>query len=185
MPYFVVFQNFKTNFCLILLNNMHQQLNMRVHELMRLRAFEVSFGKTSKIIFIPFSITFSTCVFWSQHDSPQLLSPFNRWLKHTERQICLSISQIKCNNEKIPPFFLGGSFSTGLYLGDLMLWSSSLFLSTLLSYNNCRNTCQTCLPIFPPQICPALCMWSLEHRRATAETQRQEYYCCLSRKKAD
>lgn len=63
MPYFVVFQNFKTNFCLILLNNMHQQLNMRVHELMRLRAFEVSFGKTSKIIFIPFSITFSTCVF--------------------------------------------------------------------------------------------------------------------------
>lgn len=56
MPYFVVFQNFKTNFCLIFLKNVHQQLNMRVHELMRLRAFEVSFGKTSKIIFIPFPL---------------------------------------------------------------------------------------------------------------------------------
>lgn len=40
-------------------------------------------------------------------------------------------------------------------------------------------------PIYPHQICPALCMWRLEHHRATAETQRQEYYCCLSREKAD
>lgn len=44
------------------------------------------------------------------------------------RQICLSISQIKCNNEKIPSF-LGMKFFTGLYLGDLLLRSSpALFL---------------------------------------------------------
>lgn len=34
-------------------------------------------------------------------------------------------------------------FFTGLYLGDLMLRSSSSLLSTLLSYSGYRNTCQT------------------------------------------
>lgn len=79
----------------------------------------------------------------------------------------------------------GMKFFTGLYLGDVMLCSSSLLLSTILLYSSFKNTCQTRIPIFPHQMCPALFVWRLEHHRATAETQRQEYYCCLSRKKAD
>lgn len=157
---------------------------MRVHELTKPWVFEVSCGKTSQKFFIPFSITFSPCVFWSQHDSPLLLSPFNRWLKHTEGKSVLELARSNATMRQFLHFF-GMKFFTGLYLGDLMLWSSSLLLSTRLSYNNCRNTCQTCFPFFPHQICRALCKWSLEHHRATAETQRQEYYCCLSRKKAD
>lgn len=147
------------------------------------RVFEVSYGKTSKIIFIVFSITFSPCVFWSQHESPLLLSPFNRCLNHREGKSVLELARSNVTKRKFLNF--GIQFFTGLYLVDLMLWSSSFLLSTLLSCSNCRNTCQTYFLFFPHQVCPALCMWGLEHCRATAETQRQEYYCCLSRKKED
>lgn len=89
------------------------QLNIKAQDESRGIFFRVTCGETSKIIFNLFPITFSTCVFWSQHAFPPLLSPFNRWLKHME--ICLSLSQIKCNNEKNPPIF-GGWRLSGDYI---------------------------------------------------------------------
>lgn len=154
------------------------------HKMRRRAYFRVTCGKTSKIISNLFSITFSTCVFWSQHAFSPLLSPFNRWLKHME--ICLSASQIKCNNEKKNPQFFGMKTFWELYLGDLPLWSSSLLLSTVLSQSNCRHTCQACFPFPPLTKYAPLCAcedWSTAGPQA--ETRRQEYYCWLSRKKAD
>lgn len=66
---------------------------MRLDNLTRPRAFEVSCGKISKIIFILFFITFSPCVFWSQHASSLLLSPFNRCLKHMEGKSVLALAR--------------------------------------------------------------------------------------------
>lgn len=107
-------QPVKTNFCPVSLgaNNWHRQPSTRVQELPRPRVFEVSFAKTSKIIFIPFSITFSPCVFWSQHDSPLLLSPHNRWLRHTEGKSVLALARSNATMRKFLHFW-GWSFSRG------------------------------------------------------------------------
>lgn len=76
------------------------------------RGFEVSFAKTSKIIFIPFSITLSPCVFWSQHDSPLLLSPYNRWWRHTGGKSVLALARSNATMRKCLHFW-GWSFSRG------------------------------------------------------------------------
>lgn len=59
------------------------------------------------------------------------LIPFNQTVEAHGSQLCISISQIKYNNEKIPPCL--GGFKKKLYLEHLMLCSSSELLSTLLS----------------------------------------------------
>lgn len=95
-------------------------------------------------------------------------------------QRCLSIRQIKCNNEKIPPC-LGASFSPNY------IWDTSccaFLLCSSLPFVHAGVVCHTC-SISLLQMCPALCMWTLEHHRTIAESQRQEYYCCLSRKEED
>lgn len=73
--------------------------------------FEVSFAKTSKIIFIPFSITLSPCVFWSQHDSPLLLSPYSRWWRHTGGKSVLALARSNATMKK-RLHFLGMKFFT-------------------------------------------------------------------------
>lgn len=69
------------------------------------RGFEVSFAKTSKIISIPFSITLSPCVFWSQHDSPLLLSPYNRWWRHTGGKSVLALARSNATMRKCLHFW--------------------------------------------------------------------------------
>lgn len=142
------------------------QLNISLQNLSRDQGFWRSYGKTPKIIFVVFFITFSPCVFWSQHASPLLLSLFNRWLKHTEGKSVLALARSNITMREDLIFWM--NFFTWLYLGHLMLCCSSLLLSTILSHSSCRNICHTCTPSL--QMCCALCMWTLEHHRATAET---------------
>lgn len=145
---------------------------------MRLGFFWVTCGKTSKINSNLFSITFSTSVFWSQHASSPLLSPFNRWLKHME--ICRSVSQIKCNNEeKNKPRFLGKNTFGGLYLADLPPWSTSLLPSFTVIAGMCVS-----LALLTRHV-PLCACEDGSTAGPQAETRRQGYYCCLSRKKAD
>lgn len=66
-----------------------------------LEGFFVCVIELPKIIFIIFFITFSPCVFWSQHASPLLLSPFNRWLKHTEGKAALASSRSNITMRKL------------------------------------------------------------------------------------
>lgn len=80
--------------------------------------------KLPKIIFIPFSITLSPCVFWSQHDFPLLLSPYSRWWRHTGRKSVLALARSNATIRKRLHFW-GWSFSRRLYLADVMLRSSS------------------------------------------------------------
>lgn len=68
--------------------------------------------KLPKIIFIPFSITLSPCVFWSQHDSPLLLSPYNRWWRHTGGKSVLALARSNATMRKCLHFW-GWSFSRG------------------------------------------------------------------------
>lgn len=56
--------------------------------------------KTSKIIFIPFSITLSPCVFWSQHDSSLLLSLYSRWWGHTGGKSVLALARSNATMRK-------------------------------------------------------------------------------------
>lgn len=80
------------------------------------------------------------------------------------RQICPSISQIKCNNEKIPSF-LGMKFFMGLYLGDLLLRSSpALFLPPSSIQELQEDTSDLFSFFFSPPFSftkkhTALCMW--------------------------
>lgn len=90
MPYFVFFEDISVKF---FREDKYLRLNMSLNYLTGPRVFEVLHGKTSKIIFIAFSITFSPCVFWSQHGSPLLLSPFNRCLKHMEGKSVLALTR--------------------------------------------------------------------------------------------
>lgn len=163
------------------------------------RGFEVSFAKTSKIIFIPFSITLSPCVFWSQHDSPLLLSPYNRWWRHTGGKSVLALARSNATMRKCLHFW-GWSFSRGLYLADVMLRSSSAppffsfsFIQELQEYASdflphlffCPRSFNKKKLKKLKRMCRFVHVACLEHCTATAETQRQECYCCLSRKKAD
>lgn len=70
--------------------------------------------KTSKIIFIPFSITLSPCVFWSQQDSPPLLSPYSRWRRHTEGKSVLALARSNATMRK-RLHFLGWGWSFFLF----------------------------------------------------------------------
>lgn len=60
------------------------------------------------------------------------------------KKICLSISQIKCNNKKTPSF-LGMKFFTAAIFSrrHAAIFLRAPLLSLLLSYKNCRNMRQT------------------------------------------
>lgn len=144
--------------------------------------FRVTCGKTSKIISNLFSITFSTCVFWSQHAFSPLLSPFNRWLKHME--ICLSVSQIKCNNEKKSPIFWDEDFQGTIFRRSpaVIIFFAPFYRSfTVIAGIRVRHVFHFSLSKYA--LFCACEDWSTAGPQA--ETRRQEYYCCLSRKKAD
>ncbi len=183
LPYFVFFQCVDTHFCLIPGRNKCRQLNMTLNDLRRPRVFEVFCGKTSKIIFIVFSITFSPCVFWSQHDAPLLLSPFNRWLKHMEGKSVLALARSNITMRKFLHVWDEVFHRTIFRRPQAALFFLVLFYPSFIQW--LQEYMSDMYPISTPKICRALCMWRFERHRTTAETQRQEYYCCLSRKKAD
>lgn len=58
-------------------------------------------SKTSKINLIILFIIFSTCVLWSQHASPLLLSHFNRWLKPMEGKSVLALARSNGTMRKV------------------------------------------------------------------------------------